>query len=361
VGSADFGVAKGVRLVAVRVLDCNGSGLTSDVIAGVDYVTGNHAAGAPAVANMSLGGGASPALDNAVKSSIAAGVTYVLAAGNDAADACGRSPGRVPAALTVGATNSADQEASFSNYGSCVDLLAPGVGITSTWSTSDVATNTISGTSMAAPHVAGVAALYLEQAPGASPATVHGAVVSGSTANSLDLYDGLGTPNRLVYSLIAPVTPPPPPPAPAPPAPPPAAVIEWTAPAAVINRTAPAAVIDGTAPAAALSGSKTQTLGRNVRVRVSCPDEACVVTAGGTVRVPTIGAMNAKAYKLKKTATAVTKGGKAMLAATLPSAAQAAIKRALRRGLRITVKLEITTADAAGNSTTLARQVKLKL
>jgi aqualysin 1 len=205
VGSAAFGVAKGVRLVAVRVLDCGGSGLVSDVIAGVDYVTGDHAAGAPAVANMSLGGGASTALDLAVNASIADGVTYAIAAGNDAIDACGGSPGRVQAALTVGATDSADQEAYFSNYGSCLDLLAPGVNVTSTWSTSDSATNTISGTSMAAPHVAGVAALYLEQAPGASPATVHGAVVSGSTANTLDLYEGLGTPNRLLYSLIAPV------------------------------------------------------------------------------------------------------------------------------------------------------------
>ena len=205
VGSADFGVAKDVRLVAVRVLDCAGDGYTSDVIAGVDCVTGNHATGAPAVANMSLGGGPSTALDNSVKASVADGVTYALAAGNEAVNACGRSPARVPAALTVGATDSADREAYFSNYGPCLDLLAPGVNITSTWATSDSATNTISGTSMATPHVAGVAALYLQSYPGASPAAVHTAVVSGSTADTLDLYDGLGTPNRLLYSLIAPV------------------------------------------------------------------------------------------------------------------------------------------------------------
>ncbi len=201
VGSAAFGVAKGVDLVAVRVLDCSGTGSYSDVIAGVDYVTGDHAAGTPAVANMSLGGPASTALDDAVEASIADGVTYALAAGNDAADACGRSP-RAADALTVGATDSADQEAEFSNYGTCVDLLAPGVGITSTWSTSNSATNAISGTSMAAPHVAGVAALYLEGAPGASPATVNAAVLSGATADTLVLREGLGTPNLLLYSLI---------------------------------------------------------------------------------------------------------------------------------------------------------------
>jgi len=205
VGSESFGVAKDVRLVAVRVLDCGGSGSYSGVIAGVDYVTGSHAAGAPAVANMSLGGPVSTALDDAVEASIADGVSYALAAGNDAVDACGSSPARVPDALTVGATDSADSEASFSNYGSCLALLAPGVSIASTWSTSDSATNTISGTSMATPHVAGVAALYLEQAPADSPASVHAAVVSGSTADILDLYDGLGTPNLLLYSLIAPV------------------------------------------------------------------------------------------------------------------------------------------------------------
>ena len=202
VGSTTFGVAKGVRLVAVRVLDCDGDGSISDVIAGIDYVTGNHAAGAPAVANMSLGAGVSTSIDNAVKASIADGVTYVAASGNEASNACGVSPARVPGVLTVGATDSKDQEADFSNWGSCLDLLAPGVNITSTWPTSNSATNTISGTSMAAPHVAGVAALYLESAPGASPATVHSALVAGSTTNTLDLHNGVGTPNRLLYSDV---------------------------------------------------------------------------------------------------------------------------------------------------------------
>ncbi|MCZ2828340.1 S8 family peptidase [Modestobacter sp. VKM Ac-2986] len=186
VGGARYGVAKGVRLVGVRVLDCAGSGTNAGVIAGIDWVTAHHQAGAPAVANMSLGGGASTAVDAAVQRSIADGVTYAVAAGNGNSrgvpqDACGGSPSRVPAALTVGATDRTDAPASFSNYGSCVDLFAPGVGITSDWYTSATATSTISGTSMATPHVAGVAALYLQGNPTASPATVSTAVLGATT------------------------------------------------------------------------------------------------------------------------------------------------------------------------------------
>jgi len=152
--------------VAVRVLGCSGSGSTSGVMAGIDWVTGNHLAGAPAVANMSLGGGASTALDAAVKRSITNGVSYAIAAGNGnfigiAQDVCKSSPARVPEAMTIGATDKTDRKASWSNYGSCVDWFAPGVGITSAWYNSATATNTISGTSMATPHTAGVAALYL--------------------------------------------------------------------------------------------------------------------------------------------------------------------------------------------------------
>ena len=197
VGGATWGVAKGVVLHAVRVLNCSGSGTTSGVIAGVDWVTANHVK--PAVANMSLGGGASTALDDAVRGSIAAGVTYSIAAGNSNASACNSSPARVGEALTVGASTSSDARASFSNYGSCLDLFAPGSSITSAWSTGDTATNTISGTSMAAPHVAGVAALYLAANPGASPGTVNTAVVNLATTGRLSGI-GTGSPNRLLYS-----------------------------------------------------------------------------------------------------------------------------------------------------------------
>jgi subtilisin family serine protease len=167
IGGRSYGVAKAVSLVGVRVLGCGGSGTTSGVIAGVDWVTGDHDAGELAVANMSLGGAASTALDLAVKNSIADGVTYSIAAGNSKRDACRESPARVPEALTVGATDRTDRIASFSNIGSCLDLFAPGVGITSAWYTGDAAANTISGTSMSAPHVAGAAALYLAGAASA--------------------------------------------------------------------------------------------------------------------------------------------------------------------------------------------------
>ncbi len=200
IGGATYGVAKQVTIVPVRVLDCNGSGSTSGVIAGVDWVTSN-AAGQSAVANMSLGGGASTALDNAVSNSIASGVTYAVAAGNESANACNGSPSRVGAALTVGSTTSTDARSSFSNYGSCVDLFAPGSSITSAWYTSDTATNTISGTSMATPHVAGVAALYLQGHPGASPSSVGSAIVGGSTSGVVG-NPGSGSPNRLLYSLL---------------------------------------------------------------------------------------------------------------------------------------------------------------
>jgi subtilisin family serine protease len=190
VGGSTHGVAKGVSLVAVRVLNCSGSGSNAGVIAGIDWVTANHQPGAPAVANMSLGGGASTAVDAAVNRSIADGVSYAVAAGNGNSrgvpqDACKSSPARVPAALTVGATDRTDKPATFSNYGSCVDLFAPGVGITSDWYTGTTAINTISGTSMATPHVAGVAALYLQGNPTAAPATLASAVKAATTKDAV--------------------------------------------------------------------------------------------------------------------------------------------------------------------------------
>ena len=202
VGGLTYGVAKGVTLVGVRVLNCSGSGSNSGVLAGVDWVTANHVK--PAVANMSLGGGTSTAIDDAVRRSIAAGVTYAIAAGNGnffgiAQDACRYSPARVAEAITVGATDSKDRKASFSNYGRCVDLFAPGVGITSAWYTDAKPTNTISGTSMAAPHVAGVAALYLQGNPGALPPIVAAALTDNATQNKVTSA-GSGSPNRLLYA-----------------------------------------------------------------------------------------------------------------------------------------------------------------
>jgi subtilisin family serine protease len=197
VGGETYGVAQDVRLVAVRVLDCQGSGTNSGVIAGIDWVTANHTSG-PAVANMSLGGGASSAVDTAVNNSIADGISYAVAAGNESANACNGSPSRVPNALTVGSTTSSDAMSSFSNYGSCIDLFAPGSSITSAWHTGDSATNTISGTSMASPHVAGAAALVLSGSPSASPGTVASTLVSSSTSNTLTGVNG--SPNRMLYT-----------------------------------------------------------------------------------------------------------------------------------------------------------------
>ncbi|HEV2861326.1 MAG TPA: S8 family peptidase [Pyrinomonadaceae bacterium] len=200
VGGSTYGVAKGVTLHPVRVLDCNGDGTDSTVIQGVDWVTANRVL--PAVANMSLGGGASSALDTAVQNSINSGVTYAVAAGNDyGLNACNSSPARVAAALTVGSTTSTDAKSDFSNIGTCLDLFAPGSSIQSSWYTSDTATNTISGTSMATPHVAGVAALYLQGNPSASPSTVANAIVTTATTNRLTGI-GTGSPNRLLYSLL---------------------------------------------------------------------------------------------------------------------------------------------------------------
>jgi len=187
VGGATYGVAKGVTLVAVRVLDCGGSGSWSGVIAGVDWVVANHEAGTPASSNMSLGGGANSSVDDAVRRMIADGVASAVAAGNGnqggrAQDACKYSPARVAEAMTIGATDKTDTKTSWSNYGKCVDWFAPGAGITSAWIGSGTTeTRTISGTSMATPHVAGVAALYLQSNPGATAQEVRDALYANTT------------------------------------------------------------------------------------------------------------------------------------------------------------------------------------
>ncbi|MFD7311731.1 S8 family peptidase [Promicromonospora sp. NPDC059942] len=198
VGGSSYGVAKDVSLVAVRVLDCSGSGTYDGVIAGIDWVTADHQAGEPAVANMSLGGGFSQAVNDAVSEAVADGVTFALAAGNDyAADACDGSPGSTPEALTVGATEDTDARAVYSNIGTCVDIFAPGTDITSAWYTGDTATNTISGTSMATPHVAGAAALVLGGNPGATPAEV-GDALTGAAVPDVVSDPGTGSPNLLL-------------------------------------------------------------------------------------------------------------------------------------------------------------------
>ena len=226
VGATAYGVAKNVSLVAVRVLNCSGSGSYAGVIAGIEWVTANRVL--PAVANMSLGGPLSSAVNTAVRNSIAAGVTYALAAGNEAQNACNVTPASTLEALTVGATTISDGWASFSNFGSCVDLLAPGVNITSAWHNTDIATNTISGTSMATPHVAGAAALYLTDNPSATPAAVASALLGNAVTGTINNVPA-GTVNRFLYTgFMAPPVSPPPPPPPPPLDPPPVANITYT-------------------------------------------------------------------------------------------------------------------------------------
>jgi len=213
VGGKTWGIAKQTTLLAVKVLNCAGSGTTDGVVKGIEFtVTSYTSRKRPSVANMSLGGGLSPALDNAVKAAVTAGVTFVVAAGNSNADACNFSPANAPLAVTVGATtvassgvNEIDARSTFSNYGKCVDIFAPGELITSAWIGSNTATRTISGTSMASPHVAGVAALYLSDNPTATTTEVAGFLTGESTPNLIDLRCGSNavckaSPNALLYS-----------------------------------------------------------------------------------------------------------------------------------------------------------------
>ncbi|MQY16125.1 hypothetical protein SRB5_63170 [Streptomyces sp. RB5] len=206
VAGATYGVAKKASVVAVRVLDNAGSGTTAGVIDGIDWVTANHSG--PSVANMSLGGGASATLDDAVRRAISSGVTFAVAAGNDSANASSYSPARVSEAITVGATTSTDARASYSNYGTILDIFAPGSSITSSWNTGDSATNSISGTSMATPHVTGAAALYLADHTSATPAQVSAALVAQATSGVVTS-PGTGSPNKLLNVGVGGTTPPP--------------------------------------------------------------------------------------------------------------------------------------------------------
>lgn len=209
VGGNSYGVAKNVNVVGVRVLGCNGSGSNSGVIAGINWVKNN--ASGPSVANMSLGGGASQATDDAVNNAVASGISFVVAAGNDNRSACNYSPARAANAITVGSTTSSDGRSSFSNYGNCLDIYAPGSSIKSAWYNSNSATNTISGTSMASPHVAGAVALYLDQDPSLSPSQIDSLLSQRSSKNKVSDAKS-GSPNELLYTLGTIQPPPPPPP-----------------------------------------------------------------------------------------------------------------------------------------------------
>ncbi|WP_461187828.1 S8 family serine peptidase [Arthrobacter sp. Z4-13] len=276
IAGATYGVAKAATVVPVRVLDCNGSGFDSDVVAGLEWVAAHHIAGTPAVVNLSLGGAASSAVDAAIQAVMNDGVTAVVAAGNSAVDACGSSPARVPGAVTVAASDSADRQAAFSNFGSCVDLYAPGVGITSTHHTSATATVSMSGTSMAAPHAAGAAAILLSQNSALSPAQVAGALVSNATAGVVT-GAASGTPNRLLFAAaVAPA------PAPAP-----------TAPAPTVTATAPkanaAAVATGTNVTATFSAAvQGVTTGTFVLKNAAGGTVPATVTYNATTRTATL-------------------------------------------------------------------------
>ena len=212
VGSTTYGVAKSVVIHPVRVLGCDGSGSVSGIVAGFDWVRANHVK--PAVANASLGGGASSAMDTAASNLVAAGVTTVVAAGNDNSNACNYSPARASGVITVGSTDSSDNRSSFSNYGSCVEIYAPGSNITSTSRTGS--TTSMSGTSMASPHVAGAAALYLAANPSATPSQVGSALINNGTSNTINGIPS-GANKMLNISFLNGTTPPPPPPPPPPP------------------------------------------------------------------------------------------------------------------------------------------------
>ncbi|WPP56498.1 S8 family peptidase [Acinetobacter pittii] len=195
VGGSTYGVAKNVSLVPIRILGCDGSGASSNVIAGLDWILKNGKK--PAVVNMSLGGEANASLDSAVENLFNNGYVMVVAAGNSNTDACSSSPARVSKAITVAATDSTDTRASYSNYGSCVDIFAPGSQINSSWIGSNTATKVLNGTSMATPHVVGVVAEMLQSTPTATPQTISNNLLNQASNNVVK--NPSGSPNRLLY------------------------------------------------------------------------------------------------------------------------------------------------------------------
>lgn len=195
VGGTTYGVAKNVNLVPIRILGCDGSGASSNVIAGLDWILKNGKK--PAVVNMSLGGATSSSLDSAVENLYNNGYVMVVAAGNSNTDACTSSPARVSKAITVAATDNTDTRASYSNYGGCVDIFAPGSQINSSWIGSNTATKILNGTSMATPHVAGVVAEMLQSTPTASPQTISTNLLNQASSNVVK--NPSGSPNRLLY------------------------------------------------------------------------------------------------------------------------------------------------------------------
>jgi len=195
VGGTTYGVAKNVKLVPVRILGCDGSGASSNVIAGLDWILKNGSK--PAVVNMSLGGAASSSLDSAVENLYNNGYVMVVAAGNSNTDACTSSPARTSNAITVAATDNTDTRASYSNYGSCVDIFAPGSQINSSWIGSNTATKVLNGTSMATPHVAGVVAELFQSTPTATPQTITSNLLNQATSDVVK--NPSGSPNRLLY------------------------------------------------------------------------------------------------------------------------------------------------------------------
>ena len=289
IGSATYGVAKSVTLVPVRVLGCTGSGTTTDILEGIDYVIADHAAGTPAVANFSLGyQGIVSTVDDAMARLVADGVTVVIAAGNSNVDACGVTPARTPTAITVGSTTSTDARSSFSNFGTCLDIFAPGSSITSTWYTSTSAINTISGTSMASPHVAGAAALYLAANPTASPATVTSALTANATANKVTSA-GTGSANRLLFvGTVA---------------------------------TPAAPTITSLAPATATPGTVVSLTGANLtgatRVAFGATNATYTITSDTTASV-TVPSVAAGAYQVTVTTSGGTSAGAAFTVESAP-------------------------------------------